>query len=256
MDFDAYAEPRDLLAERSVVGGLLAGPIPDGHGLRVEDFWHPPLRTVAAACLHLAAAGKPTDPIAVRAELLRRGERGDVTDGAWLATLMAEGCMTSQLTWHARNLRELAVRRDVMFQARQALQQASNPATDPYEVAAALHVTAGSLADSGDPVRAMSTVDAEDFLAKTDRYDWLVPGLLERGDRFLITGGEGSGKASCVGSSQSPSRPARIPSLALTPHRNGSRSSTSRTGSATYGGRSGRCGIRPSRSVGRCTAAC
>ena len=256
MDFDAYPEPRDQLAERAVVGGLLAGPIPADLNLAVEDFWHPPLRTVVDACLHLARAGKPTDPISVRAELLRRGERGDVADGAWLATLMRDGCMTAQLSWHARNLRELAVRRDVMFQARQALQQAANPTSDPYEVAAGLHVAAGVLADSGDPARPSPTIDAEDFLAKADSYDWLVPGLLERGDRFLITGGEGSGKASCVGSSLSPSRPARTASPGSTPTRNGSPWSTSRTASGICGERSGRCGIRRSRSVGRCTAAC
>jgi replicative DNA helicase len=38
-------------------------------------------------------------------------------------------------------------------------------------------------------------VDGEDFVAGDVSYDWLLPGLLERGDRFLITGGEGSGKS-------------------------------------------------------------
>jgi hypothetical protein len=36
--------------------------------------------------------------------------------------------------------------------------------------------------------------DLHDFLAEVDTWDWCVPGLLERGERLMITGGEGSGK--------------------------------------------------------------
>jgi 5S rRNA maturation endonuclease (ribonuclease M5) len=34
-----------------------------------------------------------------------------------------------------------------------------------------------------------------EFLAMTDDYHWIVPGLLERGDRVIITGHEGAGKS-------------------------------------------------------------
>jgi AAA domain/DnaB-like helicase N terminal domain len=34
-----------------------------------------------------------------------------------------------------------------------------------------------------------------EFLAGADSFDWLVPGLLERGDRLLLTGEEGFGKS-------------------------------------------------------------
>lgn len=33
------------------------------------------------------------------------------------------------------------------------------------------------------------------LLAEPDTYDWLVPGLIERGDRVIIVGGEGAGKS-------------------------------------------------------------
>jgi len=35
----------------------------------------------------------------------------------------------------------------------------------------------------------------EEILAITDTQDWLIPGLLERRDRLILTGGEGSGKS-------------------------------------------------------------
>ena len=37
--------------------------------------------------------------------------------------------------------------------------------------------------------------DLYEFLAGDDSYDWLVPGLLERGDRLMLTGFEGLGKS-------------------------------------------------------------
>ncbi|WP_343752617.1 AAA family ATPase, partial [Sphingomonas japonica] len=34
-----------------------------------------------------------------------------------------------------------------------------------------------------------------EFLAVEDRYNWLVPGVLEHGERLVLTGGEGGGKS-------------------------------------------------------------
>src|SRR5690606_19222789 len=37
-----------------------------------------------------------------------------------------------------------------------------------------------------------------EVLAGSDEYDWLIPNLLERQDRVIITGGEGAGKSTMV----------------------------------------------------------
>ena len=41
-------------------------------------------------------------------------------------------------------------------------------------------------------------MDVHDLLAGSDEYDWLVPDLLERGDRLVITGFEGFGKSTLI----------------------------------------------------------
>lgn len=188
--------PRDTWTERTVAGGLLAAAsVPDDVRLSREMFDDPNLREVVAACLALHAAGKPCDPVAVRTELMRAGIRGQAIDGAWLVSVMHDGCLVAQLSHYAGTLRELAVRRDVITTCTRALQAASNPESDPFDVAAMLHVDALSIADSGDPAAPPPVVDAADFVDGDLSYDWLMPGLLERGDRFLITGGEGSGKS-------------------------------------------------------------
>lgn len=189
-------QPRNEWAERAVIGGLMIlETIPDGLGLVVEDFWNPQAQQVAAACFHLIAQKRPCDPISVRSELLAQGVRGQAVDGAWLHSIVQEGCTVGSLSFHASELRHLTARRDLILLAQQALQSAENPGTDPYDIAADLHVRSAALADRADPVRPEPTVDAADFVAGPVEFDFLIPGLLERGDRFLITGGEGSGKS-------------------------------------------------------------
>jgi hypothetical protein len=191
-----YAVPRDAWTERTVVGGLLAAEtVPAEVSLSRELFFDPHLREVAAACMALSTSGKPCDPVAVRTELLRCGLRGQVIDGAWLVELMQAGCLLSQVGFYVRTLRELAVRRDLIVAATRALQAAANPGSDPFDVAALLQIDASVIAEAGDPTPPPATVDGADFVDGDLSFDWLMPGLLERGDRFLITGGEGSGKS-------------------------------------------------------------
>lgn len=195
-DLGYVPTPRDSWTERIVTGGLLAAErVPADVVLTREMFDDPHLREVVEACLALTAADKPCDPVTVRAELLRSGQRGPSVDGVWLFDVMRAGCQVSQISHYTKALRELAVRRDLIAAATRALQDASNPTTDPYDAAAMLYTEALTISEQGDPAPAPHTVDAADFVEGDVSYDWLMPGLLERGDRFLITGGEGSGKS-------------------------------------------------------------
>lgn len=191
-DFDV---PRDEMAERAVLGcALRAGHVsPEVAALITPtDLWNPHHQAVAEALWDLTIRKAPCDPAAIRSELLRRGVRGQAVDGVWLAGLLADAATNS--AWHARNLRTIAVRRQVIIAATRALQHAADPSTDPYDAAASLSVVASALAERDDPHRVPLT-PLSTFLAGSEDYDWLIPGLLERGDRLLITGGEGSGKS-------------------------------------------------------------
>jgi hypothetical protein len=191
-----FAMPRDELAERACIGQCLAlATVPEDVAALIgpEDVWHPQVRLVAETCWDLTAKQAPCDPVAVRSELLRRGERGPAVDGVFLHELMHAGMPDP--AYHARQVRDLAVRRQVLVEAERAAQAASNPGADPYEVAASLYAQAAVLAERGDPQRVEPLEDVHAFADGPTEFDWLVPGLLERGDRLLLTGGEGSGKS-------------------------------------------------------------
>lgn len=191
-------DPHDAYAERAVVGAVLAGggvPADLAKVLRPTDVYDPKLRAVLEAAWDLSAKGEPVDPLTVRAALLRRPPTDrSAADGVFLADLLREGLPAAGMH-HARIVRDMAVRREVIAEATRAAQQANNPAVDPYDTAATLHVNAGALADRSDVVPSSMPVDVHDFIQGTVDYDWLVPLLLEHGDRVLLTGGEGGGKS-------------------------------------------------------------
>jgi hypothetical protein len=183
----------DAYAERAVVGAILAsGKLPEDLRtiLRPDDIYDPHLRAVAEVAWDLPEI----DPLIVRTELLRRGVRGQAVDGVWLVDLQREGLPVAG-PHHARIVKAMSVRRQVITAAGRAIQQAENPSLDPYDVAAALHVQAGVLAERDDPAVGSTARDLHDFIDGTLDYDWLIPDLIERGDRVLITAGEGGGKS-------------------------------------------------------------
>lgn len=192
MSVDPWAAPRDELAERAVLGEVL-----HTHRLAADvaaiidpaDIWTPWLRTVAEVCWDLTERGLPCDAVSVRAQCQRLNAAVDPVDLAGLIEHGVPGVV------HARRVHELAVRRRLIEHASRAVQQAADPACDARDVAAQLHVHALILAESGDPVRPVHARTAAQFLAGPTDYEWLVPGLLERGDRLLLTGAEGGGKS-------------------------------------------------------------
>lgn len=197
---DAWTEPRDEHTERTLAGLFLTGTVPADVAKLVQpaDWWMPSLRVIVEACFDMTAKDKPCDPITVRTELLRRGERGQAVDAVWLLDLVQAGCVRESGTFHARTLRDLAVRREVLRAARRTMQSALDPGCDPYETAASFSVQTAVLVERDEPGAPSSAVDSGAFCEGSLDYDWLVPGLLERGDRLLITGGEGGGKSVLV----------------------------------------------------------
>ena len=115
----------DAYAERAVVGAVLAaGNLdPDLRAtIRPEDIYDPHLRAVAEVMWDLPSF----DPLLVRSELLKRGNRGQATDGVWLVALQQEGLPVTG-PHHARIVKAMSVRRAVIAEALRAIQQAENP---------------------------------------------------------------------------------------------------------------------------------
>lgn len=192
-------QPNDIGAERAVLGAALTSPAAAAELaalIGAEDFYRPAHRTVYEAITGLRDRGSPADAITVADELRRRGQL-DKTGGAdYLHTLMASVTSVGSAGYHAAIVAKQARLRERIEGLTRALQAAWSPGADPAAVDELLARMTGAATVPGSPSQARELTE---FLNADDpEYDWLVPGLLERGDRLILTGAEGGGKSTLL----------------------------------------------------------
>lgn len=77
-----------------------------------------------------------------------------------------------------------------------AVQYTGATDADPLEIAELIRQQAQAILDAGEADADVDTLTLDEFLAIEDaEYDWVIPGLLERADRLILTGSEGLGKS-------------------------------------------------------------
>jgi replicative DNA helicase len=189
--------PASLTAEQSILGAVLQRPDLAEQVFAVarpEMFWEPRHATLAAVLVAMHDAGLPIDPQTVLARLMASGDVRRL-DGPYLLTLVERAWQPANALAYAEEVRECYRRRMVGQAAERITQQIGNPEVETetlvVELAGVVDV-AQDLATARDPVRP-STLD--DLLAGSDEQDWVVPGLVARRERIILTGFEGLGKA-------------------------------------------------------------
>lgn len=185
-------------AERAVIGAILL----DDRAFRAvdeildpADFSSPQLEQVYAGIQRMVAEQRPVDVLTVGAAMPGWGVRGFTAED--LHILESQTPHTAGAAFWAEEIRNTSVRRSVRRVLSAAEVAISSPETEPGEslartIESLREVQAGSVRD---PLAAKTLAE---ILAMTDRYDWVIPGLLERKDRFILTGGEGAGKSTFV----------------------------------------------------------
>lgn len=191
-------DPADHDAERVVLGAMMLSEAQAracAAALDAGDFGVPAHQVVFRVLAHAVRAGEPTDPVATAAALEAAGLLRAGLDRPYLHTLYASVPVASNGEHYARIVRRKAVQRRNLFAARRVMQWARDEAEDANGLTErAIREFEGVRASAiGDDLTARTIGE---FLADTDDdYDWVVPGLLERGDRLVITGQEGAGKS-------------------------------------------------------------
>lgn len=186
----------DPISEAALcAAALVSGPAADLAASIVThlDFFDPALGHVFELIEQARWEKRPHDAQAVAALIL--GEGGNPGIVADLVTEFVTS-EASSVRFHAEKVREYGTRRRIVYTARSVLQRAENPETPTATLAADAVHEMQQVRDSGASEEwvfrslgeVMSTEDDDD-------YDWVVPGLLERGDRFVLTGAEGLGKS-------------------------------------------------------------
>ncbi|MDQ1696295.1 MAG: replicative helicase [Frankiaceae bacterium] len=113
VDFDR-TPPQDLVAEQSVLGGMLLSKdaIADVvEVLRPGDFYRPAHQTIYDAVIDLYGRGEPADPVTIAGELTREGTLAKVGGATYLHTLIASVPTAANAGYYAEIVRERAVLR-------------------------------------------------------------------------------------------------------------------------------------------------
>lgn len=193
----AINELRDTDAELHLLGDLCftLNHIDDTRTtLDPDAFTIPAHANIYAALLEARTAGMTIiDTTVIRHALKEHGTHTPDTDkildqlaactwgtGAWAkhATIVADHAHHRRLARAAYELAASTVAGDNITDRLDALDTARLPYTTPHQQRA---------------------VDVDDLLNEQDpEYDWLIPGLLERMDRVILTASEGSGKSTML----------------------------------------------------------
>lgn len=190
------APPHDLDAERAALGAMIlsltACDTAITMGLSASHFYNPfhaDVLDAITACLD--AAEKP-DTITIRARL----GPAHADRASELIAMQTAGALYTNVRAYVGRVIFCAHARTTQGQAleiAQAAQQGDLPRA--YELTTQLAETVatkpGSTAISHTPLGAFVDTDEPD-------HDWIIPGLLERTDRILLTGPEGGGKSTLL----------------------------------------------------------
>lgn len=190
--------PHDITAEQATLGAMLTSPAMAAELARylvAADFYRPAHQLIFEA---VASDVATADPVTVNSRLAAAG-KSEVTGGApYLHTLMEACPLAVNGTVYAQTVREHAIARRV----EQAGMRLTDWARSREGDSAALieralreieEIRATGQASAG--TRARPVYEFLDVPSGADAYDWVIRDLLERGDRFILTGVEGGGKS-------------------------------------------------------------
>lgn len=188
---DIIVSNRD--AEIAVLGACFMSPIARKKVRGIitgKDFYWPTHEVIWAAMERLEQHGKAIGGPTV-IELVK-------TDAAAMAVMpeiVTNYASPAEAESYASIVRSLALKRRTTSELVGALHAARNPNANAEGFLASLVTKFTNLRDAGsnpqiDALTLRELLDRED-----EPYDWLIPNVLERGDRLILTGEEGLGKS-------------------------------------------------------------
>jgi len=135
------AQPQDITAEQSVLGGMLLSEravMDVVEILEGPEFYRLPHETIYRTIVTMAARGEPADPITVSVELRKAGHLDRVGGATYLHQLVNVVPTAANAGYYAEIVRELAVRRRLLEVAEHAAQMARSGDGDLEVILAAV----------------------------------------------------------------------------------------------------------------------
>jgi hypothetical protein len=206
LTLDDAPVPRSHAAEQALLGAIMNNPDKATYAATLldgTDFDDPHHETVWDAIHAVTATGALAEPTLVLDHLTRNRQLPKIGGATYLFDLVQAG-FYGQLDEYARIVRDTARLRQALkaaTQIRNAVAQAR-----PDHVDAALGKAVTDLDDAygrhtaKQHVRLYHVETIDELLAgdAEDTYDWVIPDLLERQERVILTAEEGAGKSTLL----------------------------------------------------------
>lgn len=200
---DGLEHPYDATAEKALIGVTLLSPDlcrEQFLSVRPDDWFVPSSRHVAIVIAEMLTANRPIDPNTVLVEAQARGlVPARISPNAVLDMVQAAWAPESAPLL-AQRIRDLSAARklsEVGTRLAQRMETAWSTGVDRADIALAV-TEVRRACDEAERIAADLTVDPPtpmgEFLSVHDERNWLIPGLLERMERIVLTGAEGGGK--------------------------------------------------------------
>jgi replicative DNA helicase len=188
-----------MTPDEYVLGGCLLSPdaIPFAtKHIDPGDFASAANETVFRAMVQLRNAGEPVEPFTVITKATALGARGvDIAD---LHTWIAGTGSAASVEHYAREVREQATRRRLSQTATGFHRDITDPAVPTADAVQKMLSALKAIRDQSTVADLMAKTLGEILDIPEEDADWVIPGLLERGDRMIITGWEGLGKTTWI----------------------------------------------------------
>jgi hypothetical protein len=156
------------------------------------SFWKG--EEIFTAIIGLHSIGQPVDVITVGAKL---ADAGSKIHPAELHRLVEQVPTAANVGFYAAEVRDAAVRRGLKAVAIKLAQSAENE-MQPAGVTLAEGIAGLQSVRDDSPFSSLHGRTLTEVMAEDDEYDWVIKRLFERGDRMILTGGEGAGKSMLV----------------------------------------------------------
>lgn len=192
----------DVAAEQALIGATLKSPELGGPALitvPADAWWTDRHKLLAAEMTDRIRRELPIDPTLILAAVRNRAGSG-ADMGPYIKTLIDRAWMPQNAMYFADRIRSCAAARDLaavcqqtVFELECLLERGDELDLAPLVTNLTTRATDAALA-AGSVARDLPRT-VLDLLREQETYDWLVPGLLERSDRLMLTGIEGAGKS-------------------------------------------------------------
>ncbi|MFE7566888.1 AAA family ATPase [Streptomyces sp. NPDC057539] len=201
---DTYFErvpPQDHYAEISVLAACMQSATACTialESLEPAAFYEPRHSLIFDGIVRMRATGQAVDPITLAKHLADSGEIVRTGGAAYLHEIIRQSPYAGNPSDYAEIIHDRSLRRALIQLAAGLVEVGYGTATATSELVERAVTQTRELRDQGMAAEELPTEDILDFVQHEDTYDWVVPGLLERQDRLILTASEGGGKSTLL----------------------------------------------------------